>query len=436
MYEQHSPAPVVHYYAVLRIISANFLDMTVVPTAYIPCTLAHPTPGAAPTLHGRRQALAQGLRQLRGLTPTAGAHRCPSSRQSRQPPCRARQRRRLDVDTVVATSHKSNLTGLTIDTDASELFGGDVKCILEPEVTQGPYYVNGELVRSDIREEEEGVDLYAEIQIIDVNTCEPVEGLYLDFWHCNATGVYSGIVASGNGDSSDTTNIDKTFLRGLTPTDEDGVASYTSSSRATTRPAQRTSTSSARTTARCSRTTRTRVDMRRTWGNSSSTRTYQRGGAHGTLQHQHAGGHDQRRRQDPVRGGSRGLRPLLRVRSAGRLGVGRRVAWISVGVDMTRAQTITAAGTLTSDGGVMAESTSTMGGGGGMGPGSGMGGFGGGSGMGGFGGSVGGPEGSFDAASSEAGVTQNTGTGAEQSTTSGSVEAAASDVSCNVRRHR
>ncbi|KAG3124308.1 hypothetical protein PC128_g26148, partial [Phytophthora cactorum] len=50
----------------------------------------------------------------------------------------------------------------------------------------------------------------------------------------------------------------------------------------------------------------------------------------------------------------------------------------------TRAQTITAAGTLTSDGGVMAESTSTMGGGGGMGPGSGMGGF---------GGSVGGLEG-------------------------------------------
>ncbi|ETO82966.1 hypothetical protein F444_02948, partial [Phytophthora nicotianae P1976] len=53
------------------------------------------------------------------------------------------------------------------------------------------------------------------------------------------------------------------------------------------------------------------------------------------------------------------------------------LAWISVGVDMTRAQTITAAGTLTADGGVMADSTSTTtgGNGGGMAPGSGMGGF-------------------------------------------------------------
>uniref|UniRef100_H3H631 Pectate lyase n=1 Tax=Phytophthora ramorum TaxID=164328 RepID=H3H631_PHYRM len=50
---------------------------------------------------------------------------------------------------------------------------------LEPEVTQGPYYVNGELVRSDVREDQEGVDLYADVQIIDVNTCEPVNFLDL-----------------------------------------------------------------------------------------------------------------------------------------------------------------------------------------------------------------------------------------------------------------
>ncbi|ETP24038.1 hypothetical protein F441_02913, partial [Phytophthora nicotianae CJ01A1] len=47
-----------------------------------------------------------------------------------------RQRRRLDLDTVLATNHKSNLTGLTNETSPSELFGDDVKCILEPEVTQ------------------------------------------------------------------------------------------------------------------------------------------------------------------------------------------------------------------------------------------------------------------------------------------------------------
>jgi len=46
-------------------------------------------------------------------------------------------------------------------------------------------------------------------------------------WHCNSTGVYSGVVASGNGDMSDESNLDKTFLRGLTTTDSDGVAQFT-----------------------------------------------------------------------------------------------------------------------------------------------------------------------------------------------------------------
>lgn len=36
----------------------------------------------------------------------------------------------------------------------------------------------------------------------------------------------SGIVASGNGDSSDTSNLDNTFLRGIQETDEDGVAQF------------------------------------------------------------------------------------------------------------------------------------------------------------------------------------------------------------------
>lgn len=37
---------------------------------------------------------------------------------------------------------------------------------------------------------------------------------------------YSGIVASGNGESSDTTNINTTWLRGIQETDSDGVAVF------------------------------------------------------------------------------------------------------------------------------------------------------------------------------------------------------------------
>lgn len=127
---------------------------------------------------------------------------------------------------MLATNHASSVTGITNDTDPSELFGDNVACILEPEVTEGPYYVSGEYVRNAIAETQEGVPLYAELQFVDVNTCAPVGDLYVDFWHCNATGVYSGVVASSNGNRADRSNADKTFLRGLAPTDSEGIVSF------------------------------------------------------------------------------------------------------------------------------------------------------------------------------------------------------------------
>ncbi|CUS10805.1 unnamed protein product [Tuber aestivum] len=131
---------------------------------------------------------------------------------------------RRSVESVLGTDHKSNLTGITPDTDPKVLFSGDVKCVLQPEVTQGPYYVDGELVRHDLRDGQSGINLWADVQLIDINTCDPVPNLYMDWWHANASGVYSGVVASGNGDSSDASNINKTFARGLRPTSPDGVA--------------------------------------------------------------------------------------------------------------------------------------------------------------------------------------------------------------------
>ncbi|CAM1502603.1 Fc.00g073790.m01.CDS01 [Cosmosporella sp. VM-42] len=143
----------------------------------------------------------------------------------------ARQKRGLkkrDLDTVLDTSHNQTDKGYTPNTDASVLFIGNNSCILTPEVTQGPYYVSGEYVRRNIIEAQEGIDIVLDYQVIDVDTCEPVPGIYLEMWHCNSTGVYSGIVASGNGDNSDETNIDKTWLRGIQQTDSDGVAQFES----------------------------------------------------------------------------------------------------------------------------------------------------------------------------------------------------------------
>lgn len=47
--------------------------------------------------------------------------------------------------------------------------------------------VTGELVRRSIREDQPGVPLDLDIQLIDVNTCEPMVGAYVDVWNCNAT---------------------------------------------------------------------------------------------------------------------------------------------------------------------------------------------------------------------------------------------------------
>ncbi|KAK6197786.1 hypothetical protein LQW54_010558 [Pestalotiopsis sp. IQ-011] len=134
--------------------------------------------------------------------------------------------KKRDLDSVLAASHNETGLGYTPNTDAATLFGQDSACIMMPQVTQGPYYVGSELIRSNITEDQAGVDLYLDLQVIDANTCEPAAGLWMEIWHCNATGVYSGIIADGNGDTSDTANIDKTWLRGITQTSADGIAEF------------------------------------------------------------------------------------------------------------------------------------------------------------------------------------------------------------------
>ncbi|KAL1595172.1 hypothetical protein SLS60_009860 [Paraconiothyrium brasiliense] len=134
--------------------------------------------------------------------------------------------KKRDLDTVIGTDHNQTAQGYTLNTDAATLFSGNSSCVLTPEVTQGPYYVGGEWIRSNLVEDQEGVPTLIDYQVIDVDTCEPVTGVYLEMWHCNSTGVYSGIVANGNGESSDESNINNTFLRGIQKTDADGVAQF------------------------------------------------------------------------------------------------------------------------------------------------------------------------------------------------------------------
>lgn len=62
-------------------------------------------------------------------------------------------------------------------------FISNASCILTPEVSNGPYWLPAsEVYRQDIRDGEVGVPLQLDIGVIDVNTCEPMEGVLISIW--------------------------------------------------------------------------------------------------------------------------------------------------------------------------------------------------------------------------------------------------------------
>lgn len=103
-------------------------------------------------------------------------------------------------------------------------------CVLAPELTEGPYYVENELVRQDITEGKAGFPLALRITVQESTSCAPLAKAAVDIWHCDALGYYSGISGEdpGGGGTSVTTadNAKTTFLRGIQLTDDQGVATF------------------------------------------------------------------------------------------------------------------------------------------------------------------------------------------------------------------
>ncbi|KAG8816478.1 hypothetical protein FRC17_000324 [Serendipita sp. 399] len=83
-------------------------------------------------------------------------------------------------------------TGTTSALEPHETTIRNTTCVTAPEVTEGPYYLNNELVRQDIREGSGGILLELDIGIIDTSTCQPLPNALVEIWHANATGQYSG----------------------------------------------------------------------------------------------------------------------------------------------------------------------------------------------------------------------------------------------------
>jgi protocatechuate 3,4-dioxygenase beta subunit len=103
-------------------------------------------------------------------------------------------------------------------------------CVVRPEQTEGPYFLDEKLKRSDIRSEPadssvsqgERLRLAFQISRIDGSTCKPVSGAIVHVWQCDALGIYSG-VRDMNG-WFDTTG--KKFLRGYQATNANGIVEF------------------------------------------------------------------------------------------------------------------------------------------------------------------------------------------------------------------
>jgi protocatechuate 3,4-dioxygenase beta subunit len=97
-------------------------------------------------------------------------------------------------------------------------------CIVRPALTEGPYFVDEMLQRSDITSDASdgsvrpGVPLALAFVVSQVQgtSCTPFAGALVDVWHCDATGVYSDVSGAEG----------KKFLRGYQLTDANGSARF------------------------------------------------------------------------------------------------------------------------------------------------------------------------------------------------------------------
>lgn len=110
---------------------------------------------------------------------------------------------------------------LRAEAQEAGLISTDV-CMLQAELTEGPFYVDPGLIRQDIAEDRAGLPMVLRLQVVQAD-CSPVAGARVDVWHCDADGVYSGVENFG---ATDTRG--QTFLRGTQMTAADGLAEFRS----------------------------------------------------------------------------------------------------------------------------------------------------------------------------------------------------------------
>ncbi|HEX9943889.1 MAG TPA: intradiol ring-cleavage dioxygenase [Thermoanaerobaculia bacterium] len=102
-------------------------------------------------------------------------------------------------------------------------------CVVRPQQTEGPYFVDENLRRNDIRsdpatgEVRPGAPLQLALaaSLVTDGGCTPLSGAHVDLWQCDALGVYSDVVDPGFN------TVGQKFLRGYQLTDQEGRVRFT-----------------------------------------------------------------------------------------------------------------------------------------------------------------------------------------------------------------
>jgi protocatechuate 3,4-dioxygenase beta subunit len=104
-------------------------------------------------------------------------------------------------------------------------------CVVVPSQTEGPYFIDKRLQRSDIRVDPSSglvkagvpVTLAINLSRLDNGGCAPLGDAVIDIWQCDAEGRYSDVIEESR--RFDTRG--QQFLRGYQLTDRDGRAEFT-----------------------------------------------------------------------------------------------------------------------------------------------------------------------------------------------------------------
>ncbi len=132
---------------------------------------------------------------------------------------------RREVLALLAAAGSAPFAGL--DLRAQALPG----CVVVPAQTEGPYFVDAKLNRSDIRSDPstktvvEGVPLGLAMRVFQISgagACAPLAGAIVDLWQCDALGEYSDVADRRIGFD----NRGERFLRGYQTTGADGVVRF------------------------------------------------------------------------------------------------------------------------------------------------------------------------------------------------------------------